>query len=670
MLIRSDFAGATSGVLTFAANELSKVITLNVVGDTVNEADEAFSVVLSGATGATIASGTASGRIVNDDVVVPAVISIASTLANTVRAEGTNASMPFTFSVTRSNGNGVASVNYSVVGAASSTEGAASASDFINGQIPSGVITFAAGQTTQNITIGVSGDAFAEVNERFSVALSNPTGGTLGTAVSYGVILNDDVSSQTFGNIFRSEGASGGDGSNVGIYDAGRIRVMADFSKAAYSRQTWEVGTVGGLIINDFSEYSRSAYDSIISQGWVPVDLNPVFPSSSFVDGQFVLNRMTGGYFTNGNAAAFIARSGDSLVISFRGTNDNGDNNPSDSGNNIHPDTSDWYNMSRHYNLLRPLIAAVDDYVASNGISNVFVTGHSLGGAMAIKYMGDHQGVGYSAVTFAAPGYADTSFVDRSRVLHIEINGDVVPDLGLHGGRTIHFEGSGTREFVTGADNHSMDYYRQIVDVVDPQSWAALLLRQDDPEVYMGVTKSGTQFLVDGVMSGTGYGVGLQNDNLLEPVNRDYEVFYGGRGNDTIVGGVGADLMLGGAEQDYIVGGFGSDTLTGGAGSDVFRFSLKNEGGDIITDFQSGIDKIQIVSSNFGTMPVGVLGSARFLAGANPTATNSNAVFLYNTSTGVLTFDSNGSGVFGTTTLATLTGSRTLVAGDIQVVAA
>ncbi|MEA3038569.1 MAG: uncharacterized protein QOE79_1082, partial [Sphingomonadales bacterium] len=70
----SDFSSPTlSGDLNFAANELSKTITLNVVGDHVNEANETFTVTLSGATGgAAIADGSGLGTINNDDAFVSA----------------------------------------------------------------------------------------------------------------------------------------------------------------------------------------------------------------------------------------------------------------------------------------------------------------------------------------------------------------------------------------------------------------------------------------------------------------------------------------------------------------------------------------------------------------------------------------------------------------------
>jgi VCBS repeat-containing protein len=68
----ADFSSPTlSGNLDFAANEFSKTITLNVAGDHANEANETFTVTLSAPTNnATLADGSATGTIVNDDAFV------------------------------------------------------------------------------------------------------------------------------------------------------------------------------------------------------------------------------------------------------------------------------------------------------------------------------------------------------------------------------------------------------------------------------------------------------------------------------------------------------------------------------------------------------------------------------------------------------------------------
>jgi len=66
----SDYT-AGSGTVTFAAGETSKTINVAITGDSVVEANETFSIALSSASGATIAQGSATGTIVNDDVAPP-----------------------------------------------------------------------------------------------------------------------------------------------------------------------------------------------------------------------------------------------------------------------------------------------------------------------------------------------------------------------------------------------------------------------------------------------------------------------------------------------------------------------------------------------------------------------------------------------------------------------
>jgi Ca2+-binding RTX toxin-like protein len=93
-------------------------------------------------------------------------------------------------------------------------------------------------------------------------------------------------------------------------------------------------------------------------------------------------------------------------------------------------------------------------------------------------------------------------------------------------------------------------------------------------------------------------GTGNADNNVLTG-NRAANVLSGGDGNDTLIGGGGLDTLVGGTGIDTLIGGAGWDKLTGGADSDQFKFDAFAHIGlgftrDVVTDFQLGIDKIDL----------------------------------------------------------------------------
>jgi len=178
------------------------------------------------------------------------------------------------------------------------------------------------------------------------------------------------------------------------------------------------------------------------------------------------------GVYHGNNAAAFAVRSKDSVVISFRGTNDN-------DGDKTHSsDQKDWFDMDAHYGELLQFTNKIDEYVKANNIKNVYVTGHSLGGGMAAAYMLHHPkggSVNYEAVTFAAPGYNASGSLDE-RIICIEMDGDPVPDTGYHEGRIVTvnsqlYHNKDVKQPYSAplADYHSMDIYMEAAHSLDSQ---------------------------------------------------------------------------------------------------------------------------------------------------------------------------------------------------------
>jgi beta-glucanase (GH16 family) len=66
-----DFTTVNNQTITFLPNETTKTIPVNVITDDLREGDDEFSVMLTGATGATISQNTATGIVINDDTKVP-----------------------------------------------------------------------------------------------------------------------------------------------------------------------------------------------------------------------------------------------------------------------------------------------------------------------------------------------------------------------------------------------------------------------------------------------------------------------------------------------------------------------------------------------------------------------------------------------------------------------
>ncbi|UXA16212.1 cellulase family glycosylhydrolase [Mycobacterium sp. SMC-4] len=77
---------AKAGAITFAPGVLSQQIQISVLGDTDVEADETFTLTLSNPIGATIAGGSATGTILNDDFVIPGNVSLS--ISDTSVTEG------------------------------------------------------------------------------------------------------------------------------------------------------------------------------------------------------------------------------------------------------------------------------------------------------------------------------------------------------------------------------------------------------------------------------------------------------------------------------------------------------------------------------------------------------------------------------------------------------
>ncbi|NET10322.1 MAG: hypothetical protein F6K09_06645 [Merismopedia sp. SIO2A8] len=132
--------------------------------------------------------------------------------------------------------------------------------------------------------------------------------------------------------------------------------------------------------------------------------------------------------------------------------------------------------------------------------------------------------------------------------------------------------------------------------------------------------------------------------------------FNGGSGKDRLLGDGGDDRLNGGTDGDRLVGGSGDDDLIGGAGMDTILtgvgadsiiYNNRREGGgrgDRIRDFDEDNDLIVVKGRRFdrSLRTNRLLRRKYFTVGSE--ATTQNHRFIFDDSSGVLSFDPDGTG--------------------------
>ncbi|MCB5207811.1 Ig-like domain-containing protein [Methylovorus mays] len=144
-------------------------------------------------------------------------------------------------------------------------------------------------------------------------------------------------------------------------------------------------------------------------------------------------------------------------------------------------------------------------------------------------------------------------------------------------------------------------------------------------------------------------------------------------GNDaanTLNGGVGADSLHGGAGSDILIGGAGLDQLEGGNDADIFLFNTAASASnvDTLVDFVSGTDTIELSHAIFTKFKAGEDVSDNL---GNSAPQDANDYLMYDSSTGVLAYDADGTGAKVAVQIAQLGAGDShpdLVSGDIVII--
>jgi Ca2+-binding RTX toxin-like protein len=129
-----------------------------------------------------------------------------------------------------------------------------------------------------------------------------------------------------------------------------------------------------------------------------------------------------------------------------------------------------------------------------------------------------------------------------------------------------------------------------------------------------------------------------------------------------------ANSLYGNAGANTLDGLGGADSLFGFGGADSFRFSSTLGGGNIdtIAGFVAVDDTILLDDAIFSALPPGALNPNAFVIGA--AALDADDRIIYNSATGALYYDSDGSGGGAAIQFATLQGAPAITASDFQVI--
>lgn len=178
-----DFTGVP-GTVTFQPGERTKTIVVPLTNDTVDEADESFRIVLRSPTNTVIGMKAITTVTIKDNDAAPKIgFSVATTSFN----EGAG-TVSLVVNLSAASERPI-SVQFTVpTGTAGGT--ARPGADYT---FTPGTLTFAPGQTSKTITLGLIQETTLEPNETIKIRLTKPTNAVLGTSLHTLSILNDDV---------------------------------------------------------------------------------------------------------------------------------------------------------------------------------------------------------------------------------------------------------------------------------------------------------------------------------------------------------------------------------------------------------------------------------------------------------------------------------------------
>lgn len=228
----------SAGTLTFAAGETTKDISASIVDDAIFEGSETITFNLSSPTSVTLGSQTTHTHTINDNETQPTVQYAVAT------SNAPEALTPHLMNLTLTGASASqVTVNYSVTGGTATGAG----TDYT---LANGTLTFAAGVTSQNVSMAVLNDSIDEADETVAVTLSAPVNTTLGTTSVHTATIQDNDSAPII--TFAAAAVSSNE-------NAGAVNLVVNLSNPSATQITVDYAVTGGAAVGGGTDFTLAS---------------------------------------------------------------------------------------------------------------------------------------------------------------------------------------------------------------------------------------------------------------------------------------------------------------------------------------------------------------------------------------------------------------------------